>query len=346
MFTPMKFAAAVITGFSLLMMSCTPGKNQLRQNSYDSERMNYGSGEDSMNNDQMRQGSNPVVRSGMKRDDGQGYANKNRVSSGSEYDQKDGAGDRSGGDGRNDRYSPDEKTQSSDSGENRSQDGMDRGSGDTGSRDGYFQTGNASWYGREFHGKVTASGERFNMNRFTGAHKTLPFGTVVEVKNLDNGKTTTVEINDRGPYRGNRIIDLSYSAAKNLGMLSTGLATVGLRIVKKGDTYADDENYPRKKQVSSGKRDVEPVVGNDSDDEKVTRSFGDYSIQAGAFYSRKKAENLKRKIEGLTRNPVTVINDGDLYKVRVDGIESRKEAKRFKGILRDEKIEGYIINKE
>src|SRR4030042_6547856 len=92
----------------------------------------------------------------------------------------------------------------------------------------------ASWYGREFHGKKTASGERFDMNKITPAHKTLPFGTVISVKNFDNGKTVTVRINDRGPYRGNRVIDLSYSAAKRLGMLKDGQIQVGGKILKRG----------------------------------------------------------------------------------------------------------------
>jgi rare lipoprotein A len=79
-----------------------------------------------------------------------------------------------------------------------------------------FQVGNASWYGKQFHGKTTASGEDFDMFELTAAHRTLPLGTFVKVTNLKNGKWIIVRVNDRGPYVGNRIMDLSYSAARML----------------------------------------------------------------------------------------------------------------------------------
>jgi rare lipoprotein A len=79
-----------------------------------------------------------------------------------------------------------------------------------------YQVGTASWYGKQFHGKTTASGEDFDMFEFTAAHRKLPLGTFVKVTNLKNGKWIIVRINDRGPYVGNRIMDLSYSAARML----------------------------------------------------------------------------------------------------------------------------------
>ena len=79
-----------------------------------------------------------------------------------------------------------------------------------------FQVGSASWYGKQFHGRTTASGEDFDMFEFTAAHRTLPLGTFVKVTNLKNGKWIIVRVNDRGPYVGNRIMDLSYSAARML----------------------------------------------------------------------------------------------------------------------------------
>jgi len=92
------------------------------------------------------------------------------------------------------------------------------------------QTGEASWYGPEHQGKPTASGQLFDQARFTAAHRTLPFGTKVKVTNLDNGKSVEVEINDRGPYAENRIIDLSQAAAKALNMTETGTAKVRLEL--------------------------------------------------------------------------------------------------------------------
>ncbi len=92
--------------------------------------------------------------------------------------------------------------------------------------------GKASWYGPGFNGKMAASGERFNQNAMTAAHKTLPFGTKLKVTNLDNGRTICgVKINDRGPYHGGRIIDFSKAVATKLGMIQNGTANVALEKV-------------------------------------------------------------------------------------------------------------------
>jgi len=90
----------------------------------------------------------------------------------------------------------------------------------------FVQTGVASWYGAKHHGKRTASGELFDQKKFTAAHPTLPWGSIVKVTNLANGKSVEVRINDRGPYGKARIIDISRAAAKVLGMLGTGVAQV------------------------------------------------------------------------------------------------------------------------
>lgn len=210
-------------------------------------------------------------------------------------------------------------------------------------RDKFFQTGTASWYGREFQGKRTASGEKFDMNDFTAAHRTLPFGTVLIVKNLDNGKTVRVKVNDRGPFKDDRILDLSYAAGKKINMLSTGEATVGIQVLKKGD----NKKIATKKYADE---DVEGVSGEDGDNlgKKVNRSSqdggeSDYILQAGAFYSQRNAKSLKRKIEGLVDGSVTVIREGDLYKVRIEGVRSEKEAKKYRKMLRDEDISAYIL---
>jgi rare lipoprotein A len=90
----------------------------------------------------------------------------------------------------------------------------------------FSQVGVASWYGTQFHAQRTSSGERYNMLAMTAAHKTLPLPTYVQVTNLKNRRTIIVKVNDRGPFKSNRIIDLSYVAAKKLGMLGRGTATV------------------------------------------------------------------------------------------------------------------------
>src|SRR5690606_35820371 len=97
--------------------------------------------------------------------------------------------------------------------------------------DGYDETGVASWYGRDFHGLRTSSGEIYDMHALTAAHTTLPIPTWVEVTNLENGKRVVVRVNDRGPFVKNRIIDLSYAAAREIDMLRNGTARVRVRAV-------------------------------------------------------------------------------------------------------------------
>ncbi|WP_168378018.1 septal ring lytic transglycosylase RlpA family protein [Acinetobacter cumulans] len=95
----------------------------------------------------------------------------------------------------------------------------------------FTQTGTASWYGRQFHGRKTASGETFDMNALTAAHRSLPLNCFIRVTNRNNGKSVVVKVNDRGPFHGNRVLDLSYGAAKQLGITSAGTANVSIERV-------------------------------------------------------------------------------------------------------------------
>ncbi len=212
-------------------------------------------------------------------------------------------------------------------------------------KDKFFQTGMASWYGREFHGRMTASGERFDMKALTAAHRTLPFGTTVTVKNLDNGDTVKVRINDRGPYRKNRILDLSYAAAKQLNMLPEGEAKVGIIVLGKGGAS---------KMAARTDDEVEPVSGKEYDagleddhsDGLLTDAeggAGKFAVQAGAFYSRRKAENLKERLASQVKQSVVVVRENDFYKVRIEGIPSRKEAENQKRRLMKDDISAYVL---
>ena len=96
-----------------------------------------------------------------------------------------------------------------------------------------YISGVSSYYGKKFHGRKTANGETFDMYDLTAAHKTLPFGTIIEVENLSNNKKVTVRINDRGPFVRNRILDLSYAAAKKIGMIKSGTAKISGKIIHK-----------------------------------------------------------------------------------------------------------------
>ena len=107
-----------------------------------------------------------------------------------------------------------------------------------------FQAGVASWYGMQYQNMPTASGERFDMNDMTAAHRTLAFGTQVRVKNLENGREVIVRINDRGPNISGRIIDLSYAAASKLKMMKQGVAKVELTVLESGDEEIYGEISP------------------------------------------------------------------------------------------------------
>jgi rare lipoprotein A len=104
--------------------------------------------------------------------------------------------------------------------------------------EGYEEVGVASWYGDAFHGKLTANGEIFDKRRLSAAHKTLPLPTLVEVENLENGRRLTVRVNDRGPFVGDRVIDLSHAAADELGFSGKGLARVRVRYLGETDVTA------------------------------------------------------------------------------------------------------------
>jgi rare lipoprotein A len=149
------------------------------------------------------------------------------------------------------------------------------------------QTGVASWYGPDFHGKTTSNKEIYNMYDLTAAHKSLPFGTYVIVTNLNNGKSVTVRINDRGPFVKERIIDLSYAAAKAVDMIGTGTAPVRLEILTK---------YSPK------------------------RSSQKFSVQVGSFILEENAKALKTELEKDFKNvyiiPFKTINQ-IYYRVRI-----------------------------
>ncbi|MEO8248146.1 MAG: septal ring lytic transglycosylase RlpA family protein [Burkholderiales bacterium] len=113
------------------------------------------------------------------------------------------------------------------------------------------QRGKASWYGEPFHGRKTANGERYNMYELTAAHKTLPFGTVVKVKDLDSGRSVRVRINDRGPFVSGRVIDLSKAAADKLGIADDGVKPVSVTVV---DKPPEAEPKARSKRRSAGQR--------------------------------------------------------------------------------------------
>jgi len=165
-----------------------------------------------------------------------------------------------------------------------------------GSAAGYAATGNASWYGRKFHGRLTSSGEPFDMYELTAAHRSLPIPTYARVTNLDNGKATVVRINDRGPFHSHRIIDLSYAAAVKLGFAARGTARVRVEVLTPGK---------------------------------------DFVLQAGAFKHLDRADRLKKALADLTGRPAYVVKvSGEpFYRVRLGPVKGRPEAERLQTMI-------------
>ncbi len=161
---------------------------------------------------------------------------------------------------------------------------------------GYYATGLASWYGRKFHGRLTSSGEPFDMFQLTAAHRSLPIPTYVRVTNLDNSRTTIVRVNDRGPFHDDRIIDLSYAAAVKLGFEDRGTARVRVEVL---------ERAPR------------------------------FVLQAGAFSELSAADRLKENLARLTGEPAFVVRVADdaLYRVRLGPVVGRPEARRLQAMI-------------
>jgi rare lipoprotein A len=178
-----------------------------------------------------------------------------------------------------------------------------------------LQTGTASWYGPGFQGRLTSSRDRFDQNKMTAAHRTLPFNTIIEVVNLENDKSVEVLINDRGPYSRNRIIDLSKAAAEEIDMIDKGTTEVELILVEAGGNIPEDLNRPLYTiQVGEYNRlsYAEKFAGSIGDEVRIEQRFPQgssrvvYMIYYGIYnsISSARADLIKlndRGIDGLVR---------------------------------------------
>jgi rare lipoprotein A len=176
--------------------------------------------------------------------------------------------------------------------------------------------GIASYYAEPYHGRRTASGEVFDTySAMTAAHRTLPFNTVVRVKNKSNGKEVDVRINDRGPFIDGRVIDLSLRAARELDMVREGIVPVQLEIMNQGDIA------------------------------RPTPSDAFYAVQVGAFENESAADDLKRQLEkkytGVTVQ--AVFGDRTLYRVRIGRDPSIQAAHRLAAQLRNEDLDSFVV---
>lgn len=193
------------------------------------------------------------------------------------------------------------------------------------SAEGYSEKGIASWYGGKFHGRKTSNGETYNKYSMTAAHKTLPMNTMLLVKNLENGKKTVVRINDRGPFVRGRIVDLSYKAAKNLGIVKNGTARV--QAIALGEEAAH-------------KWGESPTLVYKN------LSAGEFYVQIGAFTQNYNAEKLVKRFTDAGH--ATVIKkdikaESILYLVQVYVGETMQKAKRAEKALLEHGYVGSFI---
>lgn len=195
------------------------------------------------------------------------------------------------------------------------------------SADGFSQTGLASWYGDKFHGNPTSSGEIYDMNKVSAAHKILPLGTYVRVHNMENNRTLDIRINDRGPFVAGRIIDLSKEAAKKLGVYGPGTARVRI--------------------VALGKRTDSPVTPG-REYVPVDYSRGNFSIQVGAFREMTNANNLMYELDKTYHNVhirPTKSREGaeTLYRVLVGKCSTLSQAQQYEQIMRSRGYENAFM---
>ncbi|WCM50769.1 septal ring lytic transglycosylase RlpA family protein [Pseudomonas sp. WJP1] len=226
----------------------------------------------------------------------------------------------------------------------------------------YVQSGTASWYGTKFHGQNTANGEVYDLYGMSAAHKTLPLPSYVRVTNLDNNKTVILRVNDRGPFYSDRIIDLSYAAAKKLGYAETGTARVKVEGIDPQQWWAAKGrpaplmlNEPKVAQnsapvitASAGtveqwtpppQQHAAPVVPVQLDTKKNASApaSGQY-LQVGAFANPDAAELLRSKLSGMVSTPVfissIVRNQQTLHRVRLGPIGSPGEIQQVQNSVR------------
>jgi len=188
------------------------------------------------------------------------------------------------------------------------------------SSQGFVQKGEASWYGTKFHGRRASSGETYDMYAMTAAHKTLPLPTYVEVKNLQNGRTAIVKVNDRGPFHDGRIIDLSYAAATKLGVVASGTAPVEIRAL----------STTRPERTGQGPAAVE---------DNYIDANGKLYVQIAAFSAEENAlkmiGELREKKINSARIHVDTVDGKLLYRVRIGPVPTDHVAEKVLAQLKE-----------
>ncbi|MGQ8363963.1 septal ring lytic transglycosylase RlpA family protein [Glaciecola sp. 1036] len=199
---------------------------------------------------------------------------------------------------------------------------------------GFEQEGYASWYGQKFHGHKTANGETFDMFQLTAAHTTLPLPSYVRVTNTENNNTVIVRVNDRGPFHDQRIIDLSYAAAKKLGFRNKGVAKVKIEVIHVDESglvtigkQPQDTLVAKNQAPTLSPADVnveETITESVTDDIKLPQLF----VQVLALTDANKAQDLARGLANLLQLPTHIPKLENIYKLQVGPLENEQSAKK------------------
>jgi rare lipoprotein A len=192
--------------------------------------------------------------------------------------------------------------------------------------------GVSSWYGRDFHGRKTASGEVFDMHAMTAAHRTLPLGTVVRVTNLETGQSAKLRINDRGPFVRGRDLDCSYGAAKALGFAGAGLARVRIEVIEEA------KERPKKAPTPG-----EVLVAGAGKPEKILD--GSFTVQVGAFLSEQNALRFRETLQQRFGDAY-VLKFNEFYRVRVGHLPTEEAAETLRAQIQDSGIEGFVTRND
>lgn len=240
---------------------------------------------------------------------------------------------------------------------------------DTGKFD---EIGFSSWYGKQFHGKPTASGETYDRFKLTAAHKTLPLGSVVRVHNLENNKEAVVTINDRGPFVEGRIIDVSEKAAEILNIKDAGVAKVGITLVKKGEDSKNDETI--KKDEDSEELEDSGTNSLDGEEEEVSEEADEkpyklksnksakkkvlakqksrqnsnprgFTVQVGVFKEQARAVKFQETLKSEYKQKVYVYPRKGSFIVQIGDFSARDKAESLKNQLKENGIPAFIPKK-
>lgn len=201
---------------------------------------------------------------------------------------------------------------------------------------GFVEEGVASWYGRKFHGRLTSNGERFDMYSMTAAHKNLPIPTYVEVTNLDNGRKAILRVNDRGPFHGNRVIDLSWAAAAKLDYADKGTARVRIVALDPDDPHATLAGYSEPNRSETNYPEATLV-------QQVELVPKEYVLDAGSYYQvallsqKNGADRMAMEIEAYTKFPVKIVEELNAssarYRLLIGPLVDRREANTLSLVL-------------